>query len=70
MNPIDWANESFEVAEKFVYNNIQEGQALPTSYVNQANSLAEKQIVTAGYRLANLMMSLKPYKPAELFLQE
>jgi len=40
-----------------VYKGITEENPLPDAYVNQAKEIAERQLVTAGYRLANLLMS-------------
>jgi len=69
LNPHHWAHESFEVAEKFVYDGISEGKAVSESYVSQGKTLAEKQIVKAGYRLANLIKTLKlVYTQDSLFL--
>jgi len=59
LDPKYWANESFEISENFVYKNIKENQKLPQSYDDTARGLAEKQVVKAGYRLANLLKSLK-----------
>lgn len=58
LDPNVWARESFEIASTFIYNGIQEDGVVPDAYVQQAKTLAEKQIVTAGYRLANLLMSI------------
>jgi len=74
MSPTFWANESFEIAENFVYKTIShhENEALPAEYIEEGNTLAEKQIVKAGYRLANLMKSLnfaQEMPVEELFLQ-
>lgn len=71
LNPIHWADETFKVAESFVYANIHESTTLPADYVSKGLEIAEKQIVTAGYRLANLMKTLKmsPSSLDELFLQ-
>ena len=59
LNVLDWANQSFQIAEDFVYAHIKEGDALPDDYLDQAKTYAEKQIVLGGTRLANLLMSLK-----------
>jgi len=57
LDPNVWAKESFDISASFVYAGITEQDPLPDAYVAQAKEIAEKQIVTAGYRLANLMMS-------------
>jgi len=59
LNPNDWANDSFKIADTFVYANIKEGEALPEDYVTEARKITERQIVLGGTRLANLLMSLK-----------
>ena len=59
MNTNDWAKQSFEISESFVYANIKEGDDLPEDYLTKAQEIAERQIVLGGTRLANLLMSLK-----------
>lgn len=34
LNPHHWAQESFQVAEQFIYKSIHENQALPDTYVS------------------------------------
>jgi len=74
LSPTLWAQESFEISESFVYAEItgHEGEALPQDYIVDGKKIAETQIVKAGYRLANLMKSLKfaqAMPKEELFLQ-
>ena len=57
-----WEKESFEIASTFVYKGIKEGEKLSDDYVSQGLKYAEKRIVTAGYRLANLLKSLTHLK--------
>ena len=53
-----WAEESFQIIENFVYQNISQ-EVLPTDeYVEKATAIAERQIAKAGYRLAHLLTEL------------
>ena len=63
----DWAEvESFELAKKVAYldGNLKgstdedDGAVLPPDYAIQAKLVARKQIVLAGYRLADLLEQL------------
>jgi len=58
LNPADWAKDSYEVSQTFVYKDIAEGQPLPEDYVEKAQQLAEKQIVMGGFRLAHVIMNI------------
>jgi len=57
LDPYSWTQESYELASTVVYNGIKENQALPDSYVEESNAIAEKQVVIGGYRLAYLLKS-------------
>jgi S1/P1 Nuclease len=66
-----WAKESFEIAAKFAYRNgapigIPKGGAmdctmvaatpvLPVGYVVSASRIADRRMILAGYRLADLL---------------
>jgi S1/P1 Nuclease len=66
-----WAKESFEIATKFAYRNggrigvpkggttdcamVAAAPALPVGYVVSASRIADRRIILAGYRLANLL---------------
>ena len=58
LNPVHWANEAYEISEAFVYDGIRENVKVSQKYVESGKKLAEKQIVIAGNRLANLLKSL------------
>lgn len=58
LNPNDWEQESFQIASNIVYEGISENTVLPQDYIDQTLPIAERQIVTAGYRLANLLKSI------------
>jgi hypothetical protein len=69
-----WAKESFEIATKFAYRDggligIQKGgtldctmvaaaPVLPPGYVVNASRIADRMIIFAGYRLADLLTQL------------
>jgi hypothetical protein len=66
-----WAKESFEVATKFAYRNggrigiprggnkdsttVTAAPLLPVGYVVSARRIADRRMVLAGYRLADLL---------------
>lgn len=62
-----WSNESFEIARKVAYRSDlstgvsqAEGKPLTDAYVTESTSAGERQIVLAGYRLADLLRGLFP----------
>jgi hypothetical protein len=70
LDPFKWANESYEISENFVYKGVKDSEAVPSGYTDEAVSLAEERIVTAGHRLANLMKKLNfGQSEKSLFLQ-
>jgi hypothetical protein len=66
-----WAKESYEIAAKIAYRNgwligaarngnkdctiIAAAPALPVGYVVSASQIADRRIILAGYRLADLL---------------
>ena len=66
-----WANESFEIATMIAYRNggligsprgrnkdctaVATASVLPTGYVVNARRIADRRIILAGYRLADLL---------------
>jgi len=58
LNPMSWAQASHEIAVKYAYNNIDEGEKVSQDYIDQTQTLAENQVVLGGNRLANLMVSI------------
>ena len=66
-----WAKESYEIATKFAYlkggligaptagnkdcTTVEAAPVLPAGYVVSASRIAERRIVLAGYRLADLL---------------
>jgi len=47
-----WDDEALEIAETFVYAGITENTLPSAAYLSAGKTLAEKQIVKGGYRLA------------------
>lgn len=68
MNSMSWGQESFEISKDFVYKTVKEHEALSDDYVSKGRVIAERQIVLAGHRLANLLKSLNldSFKTAKL----
>jgi len=66
-----WAKESFEIATKIAYRNggrigipkgenkdcpdVKAAPVLPVGYVHSASWIADRRMVLAGYRLADLL---------------
>jgi S1/P1 Nuclease len=66
-----WAKESFEIATKFAYRNgrpigiskgenkdcrdVQAAPMLPVGYVVNVSRIADRRVILAGYRLADLL---------------
>jgi S1/P1 Nuclease len=69
-----WAKESFEIATKFAYRNggqigsprggnkdcttVWEAPVLPVGYIVSARRIADRRMILAGYRLADLLTRL------------
>jgi hypothetical protein len=69
-----WAKESFEIATKFAYRNggrigipragamdctmVAAAPVFPAGYVVSASRIADRRMILAGYRLANILMPL------------
>ena len=69
-----WAKESFEIATKIAYRNggrigsprsgnrdctmVAEAPVLPVGYVVSASRIADRRMILAGYRLADLLIRL------------
>lgn len=59
-NYADWADESRNIAENFVYQGIAEGEAPSDDYVTKGADIAQYRVLTAGYRLAALLEAIWP----------
>jgi len=68
--PESWADESFKISESFVYAAVKENGSVSATYEEQGQQIAERTIVVAGHRLANLLQSinLDKYASIEKFL--
>jgi len=69
-----WAEESFEIATKIAYRNggqigiprggnmdcamVAAAPVLPAGYVVSASRIADRRMILAGYRVADLLMRL------------
>ena len=65
LDPKVWANDSFAIANSFLYKGITVGTALTDEYVKQGEIDAKTQIVIGGTRLANLLISVYGAKTEE-----
>jgi len=54
LNPQEWAQESYQIARKFVYN-IKPNTKPSQSYVTTGQAIVEQRLVLAGYRLAAVL---------------
>ena len=57
LDPLEWASESFHFAKNFTYT-AQPGQKVTQEYLKDGIQIAERRITLAGYRLANLLLTL------------
>jgi hypothetical protein len=72
--PEAWAQESFEIATKIAYQNgafrgtpkgnrrdcreVTDAASLPSGYTSIARKIADRRMILAGYRLANLLQRI------------
>ncbi len=57
-NHRDWSKESYKIAVDIAYKDIQMGRPLSKEYLTIGEQVASRQIVLAGYRLAQLLAEL------------
>lgn len=57
LEPMNWAQNGVELAEKYVYNTP-EDQPISENYIVEGQQVAQQQATLAGYRLANFMNQL------------
>ena len=71
-----WAKESFEIATRIAYRNcgrigipkagamdcamVAAAPVLPVGYVASANRIADRRMILAGFRLADLLRRVSP----------
>lgn len=65
LNPKHWAADGLKISQDFLYKGVSSGKALSSSYISEGSTIAEQQIVVAGYRLANVIKGLKFNGPTE-----
>ena len=58
-----WIEESYEIADDDVYNNIQESANLSQAYVMKAQNISRARLSRAGYRLAALLNDIYSESP-------
>jgi hypothetical protein len=58
LDPKSWLQESYKIASEFAYKDIKENEPLSEEYITKGRDIAEKQLVLAGYRLAELLKTL------------
>lgn len=65
-DPQEWADESHQIVEDFVYKGLTSGGDLPEEYVSKATEIALKRIAKAGYRLADSFKNAFPLPPSSI----
>jgi len=55
LDPVTWANESYEIVERYAYRDVTPGVRLDDAYADANRYLVEQRIVQAGYRLGRLL---------------
>jgi hypothetical protein len=55
LDPVVWANESYEIVERLVYKGVENGGALGAGYAEDARYVVERRILQAGYRLGLIL---------------
>lgn len=54
LDPMAWAQESADLAKRYVYN-LKENEAPSAEYIRQCEDVSTKRVAYAGYRLAALL---------------
>ena len=57
-----WAKESNEISKQFVYDGIKSGDTPSQDYIDRGRHVINEQLAIAGYRLADYIISIKPYR--------
>jgi hypothetical protein len=55
LDPVTWANESYEIVERVVYRGVSRGAVLDGTYGERARYVVEERLLQAGYRLGLLL---------------
>lgn len=54
LDPVTWANESYEIVERLVYREVESGR-LDATYGERARYVVEQRLLQAGYRLGLIL---------------
>lgn len=54
-----WADESNQIAKDYVYNGITPDSTPSEEYLKRGRTMIDEQLVVAGYRLADVMLTLR-----------
>jgi hypothetical protein len=54
LDPVTWANESYQIVERIAYRGIESG-VLDATYAERARYVIEERILQAGYRLGLIL---------------
>ena len=65
-----WAAESYDVAKNFVYKDIEYGKTPSKEYIEEGRKIVNEQLVVGGYRLADIMITLKHKTKSESVVEE
>ncbi|MFN0131776.1 MAG: S1/P1 nuclease [Phycisphaerales bacterium] len=66
MTPLDWAQESYQLAVREVYGTLQQDETIARPYVDEKLPVIEDQLSIAGVRLATMINSMFGGTPAPL----
>mmetsp|Transcript_26124 Transcript_26124/g.30173 ORF Transcript_26124/g.30173 Transcript_26124/m.30173 type:complete len:100 (-) Transcript_26124:9-308(-) len=58
----EWLQESHDIAINVVYNGITPNSTLSPEYIKKGTEVINEQLAIAGYRLADLIISLDSLK--------
>lgn len=57
-NPNRWAEESFDLAKRIVYGDLQSGDEITQEYLDRGRVIVNEQLAVGGYRLTDLLEKL------------
>lgn len=55
LDPVTWANESYQIVERVVYRDVQDGGELDAVYAERARYIIEERLLQAAYRLGLIL---------------
>lgn len=56
LDATSWSQENYELSKDYVYAGLKEGDLPTQEYIDRGSAVAQRQIVLAGTRMANLLM--------------